>query len=216
MAGNVSEWMRGTVGCGITEQTMMMTFSKVHRSKILGEIKRQGEKKKLPSHIREQTRVREGFRCQIALINSKWPSDYLIYYRLTGQAVTEAERNKHSLAVLHSSYTYMLPVMSYRTQERTAVFRWLTSSRQPAPKHTLWSQILGTGKGLYLFLKGHKHCRSDNHGPGLVAAFKSSWEMTNSESIIWYASACMHFIPTRVNFIFYKRGRKLFSTRPTK
>lgn len=62
MARNVSEGMRGTVGCGITKQTMMMTFSKVHRSKILGEIKRQGEKKKLPSHIREQTRGQRGFQ----------------------------------------------------------------------------------------------------------------------------------------------------------
>lgn len=37
-------------------------FPEVHVSKIWGEIKRQREKKKQPSHIREQTRGQRGFQ----------------------------------------------------------------------------------------------------------------------------------------------------------
>jgi len=81
------------VGCGITEQTIMMTFSKVRRSKILGEIKRQGEKKKLPSHIREQTRGQRGFQMSDRFDKLQVAFTF-IYYRFTGQTVTEAERKK--------------------------------------------------------------------------------------------------------------------------
>lgn len=96
MVGNVSEWA-GIVGCGITEQTMTMTFSEVHRSKIWGEIKRQGEKKKLPSHIREQTQGQRGF--QMSDRFDKLQVAFKLFHlshtqRLPGQAVTEAERNQ--------------------------------------------------------------------------------------------------------------------------
>jgi len=105
------------VGCGITEQTIMMTFSKVRRSKILGEIKRQGEKKKLPSHIREQTRGQRGLQMSDRFDNLQVAFTF-IYYRFTGQTVTEAERKKHT--VLHSSST---PTCCQSCLERTAVFR---------------------------------------------------------------------------------------------
>lgn len=85
--------MSGIIGC---KQTKAMIFSKVHRSEIWGEIKRQGEKKKQPSQIRAQTQSQRGF--QMSDRFDKLQVAFKLFtssrtQRLTGQAVTEAERN---------------------------------------------------------------------------------------------------------------------------
>lgn len=95
MAGNVSERMN--------EHDHRMWDNRTNKdndifqgSEIWGEIKRQGEKKKQPSHIREQTQSQRGF--QMSDRFDKLQVAFKLFtssrtQRLTGQAVTESERN---------------------------------------------------------------------------------------------------------------------------